>query len=219
MSKFKVGDKVRVVSKGRSPHNHFRVGDVVQILKLDDDTALCVRRGGYPSSLDQWVSLREVELVRVPEKIVVTTDGKTTTARLFSGKELVKSATAKCSPRDEFDFKIGAGIAVSRLLNTEEKAEPEKLFPLEDIKAGYLLKIRNTDDGEEFYMTVVPGLSYGTEKLGCCARGTRCYFPLSCFGKELCYGRREIREIWGYCHNKYLLDNKPSDRELLWSRK
>lgn len=147
MSKFKVGDKVRVVSKGRQPHNHFRVGDVVRILKLDDDTALCVRRDGYPSSLDQWVSLREVELVRVPEKIVVTTDGKTTTARLFSGKELAKSATAECSPRDEFDFKIGAGIAVSRLLNTEEEKPEAPQFTKADLKDGMFCRL---SDGSWF---------------------------------------------------------------------
>lgn len=49
-------------------------------------------------------------------KIVITTDGKETLARLYKGGEVVKSATAKCNPADIFDFKAGAALAFERLM-------------------------------------------------------------------------------------------------------
>ena len=148
MSKLKVGDKVRVVSdKGRIHHN-FAIGALVRVQRVDDDdTILCAEERPGQDPFDQWVDVRDVAPVQ--SKIVVTTDGVTTTARLFSGKELVKSATAKLSHSDEFDFKIGAGIAVSRLLNTEEKEpEPEvPKFTRADLRDGMFCRL---SDGSWF---------------------------------------------------------------------
>ncbi len=53
------------------------------------------------------------------KKIVITTDGKTTTARIFDGKRVVKTTTARCAPEDEFDFKTGAKIAFDRLVESD----------------------------------------------------------------------------------------------------
>lgn len=72
-------------------------------------------------------------------KIVITTDGKTTTARLFDGKKLVKKAEARCSPDDTFDFMFGAKLAVERL---EEEKKPVNPF-----KVGDYVKITG---GESF---------------------------------------------------------------------
>lgn len=55
------------------------------------------------------------DLVKNDQKIVITHDGKITTAKLFDGKQLVKTATAKCNPSDEFNFNVGASIALERL--------------------------------------------------------------------------------------------------------
>ncbi len=65
-------------------------------------------------------------LVPHTEKIVITTDGKTTTATLYENDTKVKSASTKCSPDDKFDFAIGAKIAMDRLYpeKTEVKEEP-----------------------------------------------------------------------------------------------
>lgn len=51
----------------------------------------------------------------IDNKIVITTDGKTTTAKMYDGKKFIKSAKAVCSPDDEFDFNLGATIALERL--------------------------------------------------------------------------------------------------------
>ena len=51
------------------------------------------------------------------QKIVITSDGTETLARLYDGNKVVKTATAKCSPDDTFDFKTGAMLAFERLMN------------------------------------------------------------------------------------------------------
>ena len=67
---------------------------------------------------------------RVPtEKVVITTDGyKTTTARLYRDKELVRTAVSNCHPTDTFNFKQGATIAYARLMDIPIN-EPQKPKP------------------------------------------------------------------------------------------
>lgn len=59
-----------------------------------------------------------------PTKIVITTDGKTTTAKMYRDKQLVEVQTTKCHPDDRFDFKVGARVAFDRLVG-EKKEEPK----------------------------------------------------------------------------------------------
>lgn len=61
------------------------------------------------------------------KKIVITTDGVITTAREYEGKRIIKEAKAICSDKDPFDFEIGCGIAVSRLIGD---AIPKESTPL-----------------------------------------------------------------------------------------
>lgn len=49
------------------------------------------------------------------DKIVITHDGKTTTATLYCEDGTKKVVTAKCHPEDTFDFFVGAKLAVERL--------------------------------------------------------------------------------------------------------
>jgi hypothetical protein len=56
-------------------------------------------------------------------KIVITTDGKKTTAALYDGEKRIKEVSTVCSGDDAFDFMTGAVIACVRL--SEEK-EPER---------------------------------------------------------------------------------------------
>lgn len=53
------------------------------------------------------------------EKIVITSNGKDTIAKLYKDNKLVKKAIAKCSPDDKFDFNTGARIAFDRLIGEE----------------------------------------------------------------------------------------------------
>lgn len=57
-----------------------------------------------------------------PFRIVITVDGKETTAAMMRGGVIVKKATARCNPDDRFSLKTGAELALSRLF---EKKQPE----------------------------------------------------------------------------------------------
>lgn len=58
-------------------------------------------------------------------RVVIRFIGKTTTATLMHGDRAVKTAEAKCSPADQFQYGEGAKIAVERLFAKKEK-EPKK---------------------------------------------------------------------------------------------
>jgi hypothetical protein len=63
-------------------------------------------------------------------KIVITSDGYTTTAKLYDGKTVVKSAEAKCHPDGTFDFAIGANLAYDRLMRSDRACEVSKEEPI-----------------------------------------------------------------------------------------
>lgn len=156
MKKYKVGDRVRVRADLVAGERYRQDGEkkalclaTVSMAELAGKVvtiAACIhpdryRVVGSPCSWTDDMFVRPANA----NKIVVTTDGETTTARLFSGKELVKSATAKCSPSDEFDFETGAVVALDRLLGLNAKAEPEApKFTKADLKDGMFVRI---DDG------------------------------------------------------------------------
>lgn len=76
-------------------------------------------------------------------KIVITTDGMETVAKLYDGKKIIKHATAKCSPDDEFNFETGAKIAFERLIEeTIAEEKPIEKKPKLKIEVGkrYMLK-------------------------------------------------------------------------------
>ena len=67
------------------------------------------------------------------KKIVITTDGKTTTAKMYDGKSRIKVSESRCCPSDTFDFQTGAEIAFNRLFG-----EPEKKFDWNAFKSQNL---------------------------------------------------------------------------------
>lgn len=103
-----------------------------------------------------------------------------------------------------------------------EPVEEPVIFPLDNIEAGYLLEVKNENNGETFYMTVVPTKYGAPDELGCCCPGKE-WWPLSCFDKDtLVYkGVRfpaTILRVYGPTINMHLLDNTAEERELLWER-
>lgn len=83
--------------------------------------------GTVPGGKGQWIDPEYLELIKSasPEKIVITHDGKTTLARLYEDNKVIKSAEAKCDPRDEFDFVTGAKLAFERLIGEKKEASPK----------------------------------------------------------------------------------------------
>ena len=70
------------------------------------------------------------------DKIIITHDGITTTAKLYDGKNLIKSATAKCAPDDTFDFATGAMLVLDRICKSSEVREVKR-----PAKVGEWIKI------------------------------------------------------------------------------
>lgn len=151
MSKFKVGDRVVVRSDLKVDERYPQQGERVARCLVTSDMAklagkvVTIGESVYPDryrvcgSARSWTDGMFEGLATNMKKIVVTTDGKTTTAKLFSGKDLAKSATAECSPSDEFVFETGAALALDRLLQREEKKEPK--FTKADLKDGMFCRL------------------------------------------------------------------------------
>lgn len=96
------------------------------------------------------------------------------------------------------------------------------IFNRDDIKAGYLLEVKKENNGEIFYMTVVPSNYNEPYSLGCCCPGKE-WWPLSCFGKDTLVYKGPLHtdtilRVYGLATNMNLLKNDPESRELLWER-
>ena len=129
--RYKVGDKVRIVSKWGEGCCHSQNGEMDKWL----GKVMTVRYVGiklYRMVEDiednEWGGWAWTENciagLACENKIVITSDGEKTLARLYDGKKVVKTATAKCSPDDKFSFETGAKIAFERLIDYAEK-EPK----------------------------------------------------------------------------------------------
>lgn len=129
--KFKIGDHVRFTRNVIGYPCKDCTGKVTDAdsvgCEVTLDTPLKV--GVFETRTWIWDYHRNLELV-MPEKqpvIVITSDGKTTTAIKRLGKKVIHTATAVCSDNDTFDFNTGAELAFKRLCETEMPApkEPE----------------------------------------------------------------------------------------------
>lgn len=132
---YKVGDKVRIVSKWVSGCHENPEGKMDKYLGKVM-TIKCV--GGsiehpvYQMFEDQQDQDRigygwtwhapSIAGLACMESIHITADGDKVISVLKNGKKIVKRAEAKCSPRDTFDFAIGANLAYKRLM--DEPADP-----------------------------------------------------------------------------------------------
>ena len=96
--KYKVGDEVRIVSEWGK--------------------GCCQNSSG---KMDKWCWTENwIAGLARENKIVITSNGVETLARLYDGNKVIKTATAKCSPDDKFSFETGAKIAFERLFDNEE---------------------------------------------------------------------------------------------------
>lgn len=118
VEKLKTGEVYRVGSDCREKGNIIRitgtcsnpVGITAYLYKTLEGRPKC-----YGTFESGSAFARGLESVESERKIVITTDGKTTTAKLYDGRKTIREAKAVCSDADTFDFNIGAGIALARL--------------------------------------------------------------------------------------------------------
>lgn len=143
MAKYKVGDKVRIVSerpaKNWNPRMDKWLGRVMTIRSdaFDQDTG---KHFGYKMEEDQMDDFRSlfgwywwddmIAGLANPDRsspiVEIQFDGNTTRAALIKDGREVKTAEARCSPSDTFDRGEGAKVAVNRLFAKKEKPKKEK---------------------------------------------------------------------------------------------
>lgn len=114
--KFKIGD--RVLAKDNV--NWYKTpapGTIVDLYRREPVDGKYDYLVKFDSGSTLWSNV--TGLIQKPPVIVITTDGKTTTAAMRQGKTILKQATARCSDKDIFDFSEGARIAFERLQGSD----------------------------------------------------------------------------------------------------
>ena len=129
--KYKVGDKVRIVSKWGKGCCQSPTGGMdkwlgkVMTVKCAGITLYSMVEDTEDNEWGGWAWTENcIAGVACENKIVITSDGEKTLARLYDRDKVIKTATAKCSPDDNFSFETGAKIAFERLIDYAEK-EPK----------------------------------------------------------------------------------------------
>lgn len=137
MAKYKVGDKVRIVDHRTGHMNHSGgmdkwLGKVMTIRNVDRfmrgywmEEDLGENIGlGWAWEDDMISGLAEPE--REPCTVELRFDGMITTAALKQGGRDVKTAEARCNPKDTYSRAEGARAAVERLFEKKRKEDKQK---------------------------------------------------------------------------------------------
>ena len=120
-NKFNVGDKVIGNDNANLNYTLTRKGWIGEVIYVIDDRYVAVKSENKTHKFVVDSYFFDLLERKNEQKIVITTDGKRTTAALYDGKKRIKEVSAVCS--GAFDFMTGAVIACVRL--SEEK-EPER---------------------------------------------------------------------------------------------
>ena len=151
--KFKIGDKVVLVEKGKSHFDEEGVGIVQDVMYL-------IHAHEYQYNIKFSVSfawIKESMLIKTKEVYIVQTDEKTIRATISKETLISYTGEAKCGPDNEFDFAIGAKLALERALEKEVKANPQKYVALinyyDEFTKGKIYEVVNNfiidDNGEK----------------------------------------------------------------------
>ena len=167
--KYKVGDKVRVRDdlicyewyKMHDSETYDSVNTEMQEFKGKEVTILADNSfGKYLIKEDNgewhWTDEMFSGLVASLPKVVITTDGKTTTAKMYEGKKLLKTADSKCSTGDTFDFAIGAKLALESVTEKEPK-----------FKIGQFVRVINNDTNNFPIGQIVQIIKFNENKVLC----------------------------------------------------
>lgn len=141
MAKYKVGDKVRIVSKRPqkdwNPDMDKYLGKTATIIKsgINYNGVYYYIEEDRDDFLGHWywyegtiAGLAEHE--REPCTVELRFDGMITTAVLKRGGRDVKTAEARCNPKDSYSRAEGARVAVERLFEKKRKEDKPKVSKL-----------------------------------------------------------------------------------------
>lgn len=135
MAKYKVGDKVRIVDHRTDNMHHFGkmdkwLGKVMTIREcllsgywMEEDYGENI---GFGWRWDDSMISGLAEPEREPCTVELRFDGMITTATLKRSGRDVKTAEARCNPKDTYSRAEGARVAVERLFEKKRKEDKPK---------------------------------------------------------------------------------------------
>lgn len=137
MAKYKVGDKVRIVSKrpqrNWNPYMDKYLGKTMTIIKsgINAEGAYYCMEEDRDDFLGHWCWYEDMiaglaEPEREPCTVELRFDGMITTATLKRGGRDVTTAEAHCNPKDTYSRAEGARVAVERLFEKKRKEDKPK---------------------------------------------------------------------------------------------
>lgn len=138
MAKYKVGDRVRIVSQ--KPNHPGFMADMEQYLGktltvrsvVEPSTGACYTfdeaylipiYGMYWTFPEAWIAglAKPKQKKESGLRVVIRFDGSVTTARMIRGGTVVKTATARRNPADDYSYAKGAALAMERLFAKKEE--------------------------------------------------------------------------------------------------
>ena len=131
-SEYHIGQKIKL----KVDWGDRKAGEIAEIVDIDlNDRFIPIQIKTHKGEA-RFISEYKFELLPMGQsKVVITSNGKETKARLIEGKAVLREATAKCSDKDTFDFETGAKLAFERLFGKEE---PKKIEP--QVGKNYIAK-------------------------------------------------------------------------------
>lgn len=136
MAKFKIGDRVKIVC---NDYLTCEIGDTGTIRAYDSGVGYAVEfdiprysyhgcRGLTKPGHGQWVVEKNIKLIKPIEdkptrefKLIITSKGDTTTAKLIHGKDVTKEATVTRYSTDEYSEKAAVEAVVEKIFDKDEK--------------------------------------------------------------------------------------------------
>lgn len=162
MAKYKVGDKVRIVSERPDSKNY--VDEMVRFLGKEITISMVKEFCGIPYYysedakpknpvqawfckglgvpgyyfMDEWISGLAEQKKPADENLSVTIRfcGRVTVAELYKNGRVVKVENARCNPKDTYSRSEGARIAVERLFKKKQEDVEETVNPAKKWKTG-----------------------------------------------------------------------------------
>lgn len=137
MAKYKCGDKVRIVSKRPqrcwNPYMDKHLGKTMTIIKsgINAEGVYYCMEEDRDDFLGHWYWYEDMiaglaEPEREPCTVELRFDGMITTATLKRGGKDVKTAEARCNPKDTYSRAEGARVAVERLFEKKRNEDKTK---------------------------------------------------------------------------------------------
>lgn len=137
MAKFKVGDRVEIVVdsfavprgttgviKCFDKDAHKEEKDIA--IELDHPISFHNCGGKTKYNRGWWVEERDIELIKTAEpefKLIITSSGDVTTAKLIHGKDIAKEATVTRYSEDEYSEKAAVEAVVEKIFGEDEKKD------------------------------------------------------------------------------------------------